>query len=93
MTRRELVNRIGADEADEWLAYWRLRPALEDVLPIMLARLCQLVAQAWLKKESGGDFTLDDFLPAAYRRVESPAEKAEQSTELQIALAVSSLGA
>lgn len=69
-----------------WAALWGISPAGEERADLRAAIVAQQTARAWLKKSSGGDWKLADFMP--YQRAQSDDEAKALSARLRAALGV-----
>lgn len=62
-TVSELTATLQADELAAWMAFNDLSPLSDERLDLLVAKLCLTVCQAQgMKKASGGQFVLGDFL-------------------------------
>jgi len=58
MTRREMLNRLGADELEEWRAFNRISPFGDERADLRMARICQAAAASQGWKTSLGQWLL-----------------------------------
>ena len=68
-TVSELTATLTTDELAHWFAFDRVSPIGDERMSLQFAHLCMTIcASAGVKKKSGGQFTLQDFL--LFKRVE-----------------------